>query len=45
MATGTGKTYTALGCLEKINHDYGKLVTIITSPYHHLVQQWKKSID
>ena len=44
MATGTGKTYTALGCLEKINHDYGKLVTIITSPYHHLVEQWKKEI-
>ncbi|MBU4535282.1 MAG: DEAD/DEAH box helicase family protein [Euryarchaeota archaeon] len=45
MATGTGKTYTALGCLEKINSNYENLITIITSPYHHLVEQWNKEIS
>lgn len=44
MATGTGKTYTALGCLKKALEVNEKLVTIISVPTKHLLPQWKKSI-
>ena len=45
MATGTGKTFTALGCLEKVSGTYKKLVVIISCPYQHLVQQWKRESE
>ena len=44
MATGTGKTYTALGCLDYLVKEENKLVTVISAPYQHLLPQWKKSI-
>ena len=40
MATGTGKTYTALGCLNRLLKERGKLATVITCPFGHLVEQW-----
>lgn len=46
MATGTGKTYTALGSLvylaEKLNN---KLCVFIVCPYQHLVEQWIDDIN
>ncbi|MCL2156444.1 MAG: DEAD/DEAH box helicase family protein [Methanobrevibacter sp.] len=45
MATGTGKTYTALGCLQKVLKKEKKIISVIASPYQHLVQQWKNSIE
>lgn len=45
MATGTGKTFTALGCLKKEFETSNKLFAIITCPYQHLVQQWKKEVS
>jgi len=45
MATGTGKTFTALGCLEKVLEERNKLLTVITCPYDHLVKQWIKQIE
>lgn len=45
MATGTGKTFTALGCLNKELKESKKLLCVITAPYQHLVQQWKNSIE
>ena len=45
MATGTGKTFTALGCLDKLLDEESKLVIIISVPYQHLIQQWKRSIE
>lgn len=45
MATGTGKTFTALGCLEKALEDNSKLLTVITAPTKHLLPQWEKSIN
>ncbi len=45
MATGTGKTFTALGCLDKIVSEEDKLVTIISVPYKHLIPQWLNSIE
>ena len=44
MATGTGKTYTALGCVDKLLKEEEKLVTIISAPQMHLVQQWRQSV-
>lgn len=45
MATGTGKTLTALGALERIcnKHDRG-LAIIIVCPLQHLVEQWVEDI-
>lgn len=45
MATGTGKTYAALGCLKDTLISEEKLITVISVPYQHLVQQWKKSLE
>jgi len=44
MATGTGKTYTALGALVKLYKNTKKLAVIIVCPYQHLVDQWVKDI-
>lgn len=45
MATGTGKTYTALAAItvlsESVSHN---LAVIIVCPYQHLVEQWKSDI-
>lgn len=45
MATGTGKTYTALAATAAL-YDYlqGNLAVIIICPYQHLVEQWKEDI-
>lgn len=45
MATGTGKTFTALGCLKEIYRKYRKTLVVITCPYKHLGQQWKREIE
>ncbi len=45
MATGTGKTFTALGCLKEVYRKYRKTIVVITCPYQHLGQQWKKELD
>lgn len=46
MATGTGKTYTALGAISKLyeNSD-GNLAVFIICPYQHLVEQWVEDIN
>ena len=45
MATGTGKTYTALAAVAKLFTDKnGNLAVIIICPYQHLVEQWKEDI-
>lgn len=45
MATGTGKTLTALGAIAKISEDLdGRLAVIILCPYQHLVDQWVEDI-
>lgn len=44
MATGTGKTLTALFCLRKVLEEENVL-TIISCPYIHLIEQWKKDIE
>ena len=45
MATGTGKTYTALGALSKLSECYNTLAVVIVCPYQHLVEQWVEDIE
>lgn len=45
MATGTGKTISALGCLLEFYKKHDKSITIIVVPYNHLVLQWKKEVE
>lgn len=45
MATGTGKTFAALGCLDRAIKSTERLLTVVTCPYHHLVEQWRREID
>ena len=45
MATGTGKTITAIACLDAIKKDEQSLVTVISCPYIHLVEQWSRELS
>ena len=42
MATGTGKTITALSALAKLREEKEHLFVLIACPYQHLVDQWYK---
>lgn len=44
MATGTGKTFTALGCLKKLTKSKNNFLTVIACPQSHLVTQWEKNV-
>ncbi len=45
MATGTGKTYTALGAAKIIINKFEKICLIISVPYTHLATQWSKDVS
>ena len=46
MATGTGKTYTGLGAISRLNLELrGHLAVVIVAPYQHLVEQWVEDIE
>ena len=42
MGTGTGKTFTALGCIKELEKKHPNLLVLITAPYTNLVDQWKE---
>lgn len=44
MATGTGKTLTALGAVAELCKNVKRLAVIIVCPYQHLVEQWAKDV-
>lgn len=45
MATGTGKTYTALAAVATLSQVVDdKLAVVIVCPYQHLVEQWREDI-
>jgi superfamily II DNA or RNA helicase len=44
MATGTGKTYTAIGAIDRILKNNQKHFVVISVPYSHLIEQWNNSI-
>ncbi len=46
MATGAGKTYTALGSITKLSQMLDEqLAVVIVAPYQHLVEQWVEDIN
>lgn len=45
MATGTGKTRTAIGCLKYLLEKEEKIIIIISTPQSTLSLQWKKDIE
>lgn len=44
MATGTGKTFTALAAVSRLADDKKNLAVLIVCPYQHLVEQWSEDI-
>jgi superfamily II DNA or RNA helicase len=44
MATGTGKTLTALGCVKELFKLERNILVIIACPYNHLSMQWREEI-
>ena len=44
MATGTGKTITALSCFDYLNNKKSKLLTVIVCPQKHLISQWEENL-
>lgn len=44
MATGTGKTLTALGAIERLKKENGHYCTVLAVPYKHLAEQWKDDV-
>ncbi|WP_017754069.1 DEAD/DEAH box helicase family protein [Calidifontibacillus oryziterrae] len=45
MATGTGKTITALNSVVELYKETKKLFVIIVCPYQHLVEQWVEDLE
>ena len=45
MATGTGKTRTAIGCIVHKLKEVEKLLVIVATPQNTLSRQWKKDIN
>ena len=45
MATGTGKTRTAIAGIKYLNETRKRLITIITTPQNTLSKQWKDEVD
>ncbi len=44
MATGTGKTFTAIASSLRLFEDQGKLAIVILAPFKHLVEQWYEEL-
>ena len=44
MATGTGKTLTALFSAQKIQEEEPRLLVVVVAPFKHLSEQWAKDI-
>lgn len=45
MATGTGKTFTALSCFKRLSDKENKLITVISCPQLHLIDQWVEDVE
>ena len=44
MATGTGKTYVAFGCINKLQNLHQRTAVVIAIPQKHLIEQWKREL-
>ena len=45
MATGTGKTITALSCFDYLSNRKSQLMTVIVCPQKHLITQWERELE
>lgn len=45
MATGTGKSFTALATAQKLAEIEGRVALVILVPYMHLLEQWAKDAE
>ena len=45
MATGSGKTITALAAASRLQHEVDSLLVIISAPYKPLVSQWVEEVN
>lgn len=45
MATGTGKTYTAIECIKEALNREPSLAVVISVPYIHLIRQWQNNLS
>ncbi len=47
MATGSGKTWVAIACLQALYRDQkmDRLLTVIAVPFKHLIPQWRDELD
>ena len=45
MATGTGKTFTAITALKRVISSEKGLFCVVVCPYQHLVTQWSEDLD
>ena len=45
MATGTGKTRTAIGCFMELKDKVDKFIVIVTTPQNTLSRQWRDDIE
>ena len=44
MATGTGKTFAAIGCIEELQKTQETLQVIIVCPFDNIERQWKQEL-
>lgn len=45
MATGTGKTLTAVAACLKMLERHGRLAMLVVAPYTHLAEQWAEELE
>lgn len=45
MATGTGKTFTAIACLKEVEKKEKGLAVVISCPFIHLIDQWIENLN
>ena len=45
MATGTGKTLAALSCICETVNTIEPILIVISTPYRHISDQWRKAIN
>ena len=45
MATGSGKTITALNCYDALKEKLDNFLTVVACPQQHLVLQWKENFE
>lgn len=45
MATGTGKTKTALECVRRLAEQGGRQLCVMSAPYQHIAAQWAEELE